>query len=356
MLMGNKFSKLNIICLSVAVTIIMNLIGIITAFGAANADINRIFSKINTNAENGINFMEKLYKAGESYKEQGIDDTYIDRNVKAFIGNILDDVAASYNSGKLNDDNFQTELKKIVISRAGSLDIFILSIISDAFPDDIVYVLKGQIPPSFNTLFEALVYETKIIIGLTKQSEEIMFSDMGEYLWANEAVLSLAKMGIINGISKTEFAPSQNVTREQFAKMLALAIKVDITNPKSSFSDVPSDSWFYPYVSALADSELLNGIDKALFGTGYDITRQDMAVLMFRAGHKMGKFTEFGSEQFFADEDDISDYAKSAVNTLRALGIVNGTPENYFNPTKSASRAEAAQMLYNFYQYITTTE
>ena len=54
----------------------------------------------------------------------------------------------------------------------------------------------------------------------------------------------------------------------------------------------------------------------------------------------------------FEDDRYIASYAKTAVVTLKELGIINGNELNCFNPTMTATRAEAAQMLYNCYQYV----
>jgi hypothetical protein len=345
----------------------------VTVFGATSEEINLLFKEIKADPV----FMTKLYKAGENYSSQGVTNKFIDDSLATFIGNSLDDIRTAYNSGQMNNDNFKTKLSDIIVKRAYSLDVFMLAIISDAFPDDIQTVLSRKVPLSFNALYDALETKTKIIIGLIpnsvqteKPSSNVLdlptipvvtedspcaFLDMDNYLWAKDAVVALSTLGIINGMSDTVFAPGENVTREQFAKMLAVAMKIDITSPKAKFLDVPDDSWYYPYVSSMADLGYIKGINETSFGSGYNITRQDMAVLMFRIGQSLGVFSETESMQKFQDETSIADYAVISVNTLRSIGIINGTPENYFNPESSATRAEAAQMLYNFYKYITKT-
>ena len=53
-----------------------------------------------------------------------------------------------------------------------------------------------------------------------------------------------------------------------------------------------------------------------------------------------------GSVQF-ADEDEISEYAREAVSRLGGAGIVNGLPNGSFNPFGSLTRAEAAKVIYS---------
>lgn len=352
--------------------VFINIFSSNIVFGATNSEINLIFKEL----KNDPILLPKLYQAGVNYSSQGVTNQFIDNSLMAFIGNSLDDIRASYSSGQMNNDNFKDKLADIIVNRAYSLDVFMLAIISDAFPDDIQTVLSKKVPASFRALYDVLETKTKIIIGLIpnptdKPSSNVSnlqpipvvnentvykFLDMDDYKWAKDAVVALSTLGIINGMSNAVFAPSENVTREQFAKMLAVAIKIDLSSPKAKFSDVKADDWFYPYVGAMADLGYIKGIEENLFGAGYNITRQDMAVLMFRIGEALNAFSQTDALQKFQDENDISDYAVNSVNTLRAIGILNGTPENNFNPKSFATRAEAAQMLYNFYKYITQTK
>ena len=48
----------------------------------------------------------------------------------------------------------------------------------------------------------------------------------------------------------------------------------------------------------------------------------------------------------FADDADISDYAKSAVYGLRSHGIISGRSDNRFEPSATLTRAEAAKMIF----------
>jgi len=51
----------------------------------------------------------------------------------------------------------------------------------------------------------------------------------------------------------------------------------------------------------------------------------------------------------FKDASSISKYAKNAVKTCQMAGIVSGYNDGTFGPKKTATRAEAAQILYVFH-------
>ncbi len=172
------------------------------------------------------------------------------------------------------------------------------------------------------------------------------FKDLENYQWALYAVTKLVEKNIVNGVAENEFAPAQNVKREQFVKMLVIAFGKTELNAECNFEDVTTSDWFYPYIASARKYNIVNGISESLFGAGYDISRQDMAVMIYNALVNNGYAFNKGQKEF-ADSPDISDYAKTAVEALAADGIINGVGDNRFEPHKNATRAEAAVMINN---------
>lgn len=54
----------------------------------------------------------------------------------------------------------------------------------------------------------------------------------------------------------------------------------------------------------------------------------------------------------FADKDEVSDYAVSAVSYCESNGIINGNERNEFEPQGNVTRAEAAKMIYKLLELI----
>lgn len=171
------------------------------------------------------------------------------------------------------------------------------------------------------------------------------FSDISDYAWAKEAIEYLSSASIISGRANGIFAPSDNIKREEFAKIAVLAF-ADISNASpSKFADVSADAWYAPYVLSAGHYSLVNGMGDGSFGVGNNITREDIAVILYRAAAANG--TSLASAQLtFTDSELISDYAKDAVAALAASGVINGSPDGSFNPKAYATRAEAAKMVY----------
>ncbi|OES44930.1 S-layer homology domain-containing protein [Domibacillus iocasae] len=109
---------------------------------------------------------------------------------------------------------------------------------------------------------------------------ESSFGDLNNRV--KDAVNALYAKGIINGKSRTEFKPADNITRAEMAKVIALAYKLEAGETKNTFTDV--NNTFDPYVDALLEAGVTFGITGELFGATQDITRGQFALFMFRAG------------------------------------------------------------------------
>lgn len=169
------------------------------------------------------------------------------------------------------------------------------------------------------------------------------FNDLAQYGWAKDAITNLYDMGIINGRGNGLFAPGDYVTREEFAKLIVLCVKLKSASDETGFEDVPKDAWYAEYVEALVSSGVTNGIDEKHFGVGQPITRQDMAVMLCRA--LKGDSNDYAKAEF-ADKDDISEYATDAVNFMSENGYITGYEDGSFKPLNSITRAETAVVLY----------
>ncbi len=168
------------------------------------------------------------------------------------------------------------------------------------------------------------------------------FKDIAGFAWAKEAIDYLADADILNGVGEGMFNPEGNLTREAAAKIICLATGIDTADATCSFEDVEEGSWYAPYVAALNKLGIVNGVDSANFGVGQNITREDFAVIICRAL----KWAMDSEELAFTDAQDVSGYAKGAVNALYAKKIITGYEDGSFGPKNSITRAEGAQIVY----------
>ncbi len=174
-----------------------------------------------------------------------------------------------------------------------------------------------------------------------------VFTDIDSVLWAKEAILGLAEKKVINGKEAGKFYPNDNVLREEFTKMLVLAFNIEDTSKDHTFKDVNDGMWYADFVKKAYSAGIVKGYDERTFGVGVKITREDMALMIYRAAEFCGYTFETDFERSeFNDDANIADYAKESIYILENAGIINGTGGNNFSPKACATRAEAAKMIY----------
>ena len=178
-----------------------------------------------------------------------------------------------------------------------------------------------------------------------EKDEKSVFNDIDNYDWAEEAILGLYEVGIVNGMEEGVFNPAGRVTREQFSKMVVELFGLNLSDGKTNFVDVKEDAWYAPYVAVALNAGYIQGQSSEYFGIGEEIMRQDMATILYRAlGDSNSKVV-----LDFTDNDDIAEYAIDAIAELVGLGIMNGYEDGSFQPRGTATRAEAAKVVWGIY-------
>lgn len=192
---------------------------------------------------------------------------------------------------------------------------------------------------------------TTVVVPPKTAEEAKTFNDLASVKWAEKAINTLYQKGYINGKSEKNFDPDSTIKREEFLKMLMNVLEIPTSDAELPFTDVNDDSWFRGYVVGAKEKGICGGVGDNLFGTGMNITRQDMAVMLYNASKIRNVELEKAQDISFDDLDDVSDYARDAVSALSNSGIIKGN-NNRFLPNDSATRAEAAVMMYRLYEML----
>ncbi|WP_438495343.1 S-layer homology domain-containing protein [Paenibacillus sp. IHBB 3054] len=177
---------------------------------------------------------------------------------------------------------------------------------------------------------------------------KVSFSDIAKVqAWAGRQIQVVAAKGAIEGIGNGKFAPKNNVTRAEFAKMLVRALNLENSTATENFSDVSSTAWYAPYVAVAAEKGIIQGRTSTTFDPTATITRAEMATLISRAlklTHPDAK-TDASALNKFTDAAKINATLKDGVAFAASNNLVIGNAGK-FNPTNTASRAEAAVIIY----------
>lgn len=176
----------------------------------------------------------------------------------------------------------------------------------------------------------------------------INFSDISKYPWAQEPIISLAKLGIVNGVGNGLFLPDNTVSRFEFVKMITGVCGLVNKNAQASYIDLDKTHWSYTYVASAFEMELLDIYSDKIFNGAAPITREEIAYISVKAMIKSGIIKDNQNKiPLFNDTNKMSDFSPSAIATLASLNVINGRNDGSFGPKDFATRAEAAKIVYN---------
>ena len=177
---------------------------------------------------------------------------------------------------------------------------------------------------------------------------DISFDDLDGYSWATDAISHLASKGVVNGKEENKFYPADNITREEYAKIIVLAFGLYNEDAICDFVDVDAQSWSYKYIASMYEYGAINGYNDGSFGATKPITREEMAVMLYRVMQKQSRLKFVADiEVSLGDYSEISEFAKNSVVSLNSNGIISGDDMGLFNPKNNATRAEVCKMIYN---------
>lgn len=178
--------------------------------------------------------------------------------------------------------------------------------------------------------------------SLTVCSNGSVFTDFTFDKWYAHYVDRSLSLGLFSGKGNNKFGPDENITRGQFALILARAMGADLdVGYESTFDDVSEGAYYANAVGWAYANGIVSGVGKNKFAPESFITREQMCVMFARAyGLKNS-----GGEDLFIDDSLISGWSKDAVYACKESGFVSGTGGGRFSPKGHSSRAQAATVL-----------
>lgn len=208
---------------------------------------------------------------------------------------------------------------------------------------------------SYNASLKAVVFETGhfSVYGVGYKNPAPVFTDITGH-WAADNILFAASRGLLSGTSDTTFSPGTDMTRGMFVTALGRLAGI---NPDSyqtgKFTDVKADAYYAPYVNWAAQTGIVEGVTATTFAPDTNINREQMAVIMKNYAAKLGyDLPQTLKVVTFADNTQISSWAKDAVKSMQQAGILAGKNENKFDPKGTATRAEVATVLRRFVEIV----
>lgn len=202
-----------------------------------------------------------------------------------------------------------------------------------------------------DTRYTFVMPSSKVTVKATFVAEEpsgMPFTDVASGAWYYDAVSFVYKRGLMSGTGDNLFSPNVTTSRGMIVTIL---YRLDGSPSASSagFTDVTSGQWYTDAVNWAAANDIVAGYGNGLFGPNDTVTREQMAVILYRYAQYKGYDTSASNSlNGYTDVGGVSSWALTAMQWANAEGLINGTSSTTLSPTSGATRAEVAQILMRF--------
>ena len=195
----------------------------------------------------------------------------------------------------------------------------------------------------------------QVTVTVTFAETPLPFTDVTEGDWFYDAVRYAYETGLMDGVGDNLFAPNSETTRAQLVTILYRLAGQPAVSGNLPFTDVESGTWYTDAVAWAAQNGIVNGVSDTEFAPGDDITREQLAVILYRyAAYQGYDVSQRADLSGFGDASSISDYAQEALSWAHAQGLVLGFEDGSLRPQGTASRAQIAAVLMRFLAAVPT--
>ena len=179
------------------------------------------------------------------------------------------------------------------------------------------------------------------------ETSELPFTDVSSNDWFYGAVSAVYHEGFMNGVSNTEFAPDEELTRGMLVTIIGRMGGAEMS-ASAAFADVDEDAYYSPYIAWAAENGIVNGFEDGTFRPDESVTREQTAAILYRYMQHIGIDVSAGENTnilSYADANEISEYAIPAIQWACGAGIMKGYPDGTLAPAAGITRAELATMI-----------
>lgn len=179
------------------------------------------------------------------------------------------------------------------------------------------------------------------------------FGDVERH-WAKEEIAKIAQLGIMKGISDSEFAPDDKLSRAMIVTMF-YRLEKEPEAEGTGFTDVSGKDWYFRAVLWAKNNKIVSGVSDSEFAPNDDITREQLAAIIYNYAKFKGYDISVGDNTnilSYQDFDKIEEYAIPAIQFAVGAGIMKGEETGtMLIPGGNATRAEAAVMIIRFIDF-----
>lgn len=186
---------------------------------------------------------------------------------------------------------------------------------------------------------------------LDGKSHALPFTDLAAGAWYEDAVAYVYRHDLMSGFSEDTFGPNAALSRAQLCQILYNMEGRPAVTGSGSFSDLADGAWYTDAVTWAASQGIVDGYGGGLFGPDDNITREQLASILYRCAQARGDDVSVGEDTnilSYSDAADVAGYAISAMQWACGAGVITGISESALAPRGEATRAQTAAMLMRF--------
>lgn len=163
--------------------------------------------------------------------------------------------------------------------------------------------------------------------------------------WAELFIRGLASMNFTHGFADGSYQPDKPMTRAQYAALVAVAFNPNPKRPAPEFTDVAPNFWAYQALKIAASGGFVSGFGDGTFRPDQNVQRLQVIVSLVN-GLNLST-SDNNNLLLYRDSQSIPEYARKAVATATKQRIIVNYPDpQQLMPTREATRAEVAAMVY----------
>ena len=176
---------------------------------------------------------------------------------------------------------------------------------------------------------------------------EPVFTDVVEGKWYYDAVMTAYEKELMNGVTANTFEPLTAMNRAMLVTMLyrlegSPAVEGQVSE---TFTDCKDTAYYANAVLWAFQNEIVTGRGETTFEPLSNLTRQEMAVILYNYMKYKGADEVTEPELSYSDADKVASWATAAVAYCTQTELMNGVTAETFDPAGSANRAMGATVL-----------
>ena len=179
----------------------------------------------------------------------------------------------------------------------------------------------------------------------------LKFSDLDITQWYHLDTDYVIENDIFRGTTESTFTPNGNITRAMMITVLYRAEGEPEVTGETTFEDIDENAYYAKAVVWGQQNGIIKGYSETEYAPEQDILREQIAAIMHRHAQYKGYDVSVGENTnilSYDDFDSISEYAIPSMQWAVGSGMIKGRTESTLNPDAFATRVEIAAMLHRF--------